>query len=134
MKKKIALLLACAALALTACGSSEPTATTAADVSEAESEETAEAETTAAESSEAETESSEAAKEFAEKGKELLVLHSPFSYIAAEHPPQSDRHQYDCYYGDNRPCSLLYYDGSRDRENQSHSDKKYRQLIRAIAP
>ena len=72
MKKKIALLLACAALALTACGSSEPTATTAADVSEAESEETAEAETTAAESSEAETESSEAAKEFAEKGKELL--------------------------------------------------------------
>ena len=72
MKKKIALLLACAALALTACGSSEPTATTAADVSEAESEETAEAETTAAESSEVETESSEAAKEFAEKGKELL--------------------------------------------------------------
>ena len=72
MKKKIALLLACAALALTACGSSEPTATTAADVSEAESEETAEAETTAAESSEAESESSEAAKEFAEKGKELL--------------------------------------------------------------
>lgn len=72
MKKKIALLLACAALALTACGSSEPTATSAADVSEAESEETAEAETTAAESSEAETESSEAAKEFAEKGKELL--------------------------------------------------------------
>ena len=72
MKKKIALLLACAALALTACGSSEPTATTAADVSEAESEETAEAETTAAESSEAETESSEAAKEFAKKGKELL--------------------------------------------------------------
>ena len=72
MKKKIALLLACSALALTACGSSEPTATTAADVSEAESEETAEEETTAAESSEAETESSEAAKEFAEKGKELL--------------------------------------------------------------
>lgn len=72
MKKKIALLLACAALALTACGSSEPTATTAAAASEAESEETAEAETTAAESSEAETESSEAAKEFAEKGKELL--------------------------------------------------------------
>ena len=69
-----------------------------------------------------------------EEGKELLVLHSPFSYIAAEHPPQSNRHQYDCYYGDNRPCSLLYYDGSRDRENQSHSDKKYRQLIRAIAP
>ena len=71
-EKKIALLLACAALALTACGSSEPTATTAAAASEAESEETAEAETTAAESSEAETESSEAAKEFAEKGKELL--------------------------------------------------------------
>lgn len=77
MKKRIALLLACTALALTACGSSEPTATTAADVSEAESEETAEtdasgAETAAAESSEAEIESSEAAKEFAEKGKELL--------------------------------------------------------------